>query len=134
MHLPVRNLLVLVVSVAIAAAAAFAQGKGPGDAYEEIAAAVKQATSVEAILPLLGASFRKDVEAQDAEGRKAFFAYFKSSLDRTDLAITSEKIEGDGAVVEATGKAGGKESTGRIEMVREGGAWKLQDFGWATPN
>jgi len=43
-------------------------------------------------------------------------------------------VDGDTGVVEATGKdAAGKSSAGRIEMRREGGAWKLQDYGWATP-
>jgi hypothetical protein len=133
---PLRLAFALGLLLLSSGSAASAEGaRGPGDSYREIAAVVREASGWDAILPLLSASYRKDVESQDAEGRQAFLAYFKGSLDQSDLAIISEQIDGDSAVLEARGKsAGGKESTGRIEMVREGGLWKLQEYGWASPD
>jgi hypothetical protein len=125
---------IALLSIAAAAGLASAQSGTPADAYEKIVAVTKKAKSWQPILPLLSAQYKSDVESQDAEGQKAFLRYFKESLHHRGLVITHQAVDGDTAVIEATAKdAAGKPSTGRIEMVREGGAWKLQDHAWATP-
>jgi hypothetical protein len=124
-----RVALVLLACAGLASA----EGGTPVAAYEKLVAVTRKAKSWQPILPLLSAQYRSDVESQDAEGQKAFLRYFKSSLDHRGLVVTLETSDGDTAVLAATARdAAGKPASGRIEMVREGGAWRLHDFGWAT--
>ena len=52
----------------------------------------------------------------------------------SDLKITSQKIDGNKAILELTGKlADGRSSSGKATMVKEGGDWKLDEDAWATP-
>jgi hypothetical protein len=115
-------------------AAAQARGKGPAEAYLAAAAAVRRARGFDPILPYLSAQYRSDIEGQDVEGRKSFFGYFKDSLSQTELVILKETIDGDTAMLEVTGKdAAGRSILGEIQMVREDGGWRLDDYAWETP-
>jgi hypothetical protein len=52
----------------------------------------------------------------------------------SDLKVTSQKVEGNKAILELTGKlADGRSSSGKATMVKEGGDWKLDEDAWATP-
>jgi hypothetical protein len=115
-------------------AVAQARARGPAEAYLAAAAAVRKAKDFGPILPHLSAQYRSDVESQDVEGRKAFFDYFKDSLAQTDLVILKETIEGEVATLEASGRdAAGRPAFGAIDMVKEDGAWRLDDYTW-TPS
>ena len=51
----------------------------------------------------------------------------------TDLKVTNQKVEGNKAVLELTGKiADGRTSSGKATLVKEAGAWKLDEDAWAT--
>lgn len=115
-----------------APAAAQARARGPAEAYLAAVAVVRRAKGFDPILPHLSAQYRSDVENQDDAGRQSFFAYFKASLAQTDVVILKETVEGDVAALEASGRdAAGGRVVGTIEMVREDGAWRLDDYTWA---
>ena len=52
----------------------------------------------------------------------------------TDLAVTKQHADASKAVLELKAKTGdGRPTTGKATMVKEGGAWKLDEDAWATP-
>jgi hypothetical protein len=113
---------------------ASAQAGKPGDMYLELISATKKATSFDQIAPYMSADMLKEMKAAPAEARAAFFKGMKDTLNLTDVKFTSEKVSGDKCILEATAKnAAGKTGTGKIELVREKGAWKFSDHGWVTP-
>jgi hypothetical protein len=128
-----RLLFAAAIVWVLAARPAYPQDRKPGDMYLELVSASKKATAFEQIAPYLSSAFLKDMKAQPKAQRDEWFKYFKDTVNLTDIKFTKEKISGDGCVLEATAKtAGGKTSTGKIELVREKGAWKFSDHGWAT--
>ena len=52
----------------------------------------------------------------------------------TDIVVTNQKVDATKAVLELTAKTGdGRATSGKVTMVKEGGAWKMDDDAWATP-
>ena len=50
----------------------------------------------------------------------------------TELKFTSLKVDGKKATLGATGKVGGEANKGTIDMVDEGGQWKLAKESWTN--
>jgi predicted nucleotide-binding protein (sugar kinase/HSP70/actin superfamily) len=52
----------------------------------------------------------------------------------TDITVVSQKVDATKAVLELTAKTGdGRATSGKVTMVKEGGAWKMDEDAWATP-
>ena len=53
----------------------------------------------------------------------------------TDITVVSQKVDATKAVLELTAKTGdGRATSGKVTMVKEGGAWKMDEDAWATPD
>jgi len=118
-----------------------AMASGPvraGDAqtaYLAYLAAIKQATSVAQITPLLSTEYRVALEGQPEEALKWLKFRKGDAVTMTNFKVTKESITGDKCILEASGRDGqGRNSTGKIELIHENGAWKLNDEAWVTPH
>jgi hypothetical protein len=103
-------------------------GKKPGDAYTAYVSAIGNAVAINELHPYLSQGARKAMTS-DLESVKA-------RVPAGVLKFKDAKIEGDHATlhVEASINKGGKEvpAEGTVEMVREGGVWKVDKETW-TP-
>ena len=101
-------------------------GKKPGDVYTAYTAAIGNAVNIDELAPYLSRA-RRTSGPQDLEAVKA-------KVPGGVLKITAQEIQGDKATltIEATIAAGGHEvpSVGTIVMVREDGAWKVDQETW----
>jgi hypothetical protein len=104
-----------------------AQARGPGDAYVEYVAAIGNAGTLREVLPYLSAAGRQHV-ATDLET-------LKTKVPAGRLKIVDERRDGERATVTVSGTLQdrtGKErpATGTVVMVREEGAWKVDQESW----
>ncbi len=102
--------------------------RAPGDVYTDYVSAVGNAGAAREVYPFLSGAAQKRVGG-DVEGLKA-------RLPGGRLKIMDEQIKGERATVIVTGTLQdkkGKEqpSTGTVLLVREGGAWKVDQESWA---
>ena len=121
-----------VVSVAVLTPSA--QTASPLDAYKAYLDAASKATTPDALFPFVSKDYKAMLQqAPNAEVDKMIkMSIAKDKL--TDIAVTSQKVDGAKAVLELTAKTGdGRATTGKATMVKEGGAWKLDEDAWATP-
>jgi hypothetical protein len=110
-----------------------AQGKTPTQTYLEYHAAVAKAKTLDEVLPYLSKMYRAMLESRPKEDRPKWLTNLKDGADVKDLKMTKEAIDGDKCTLEATGiSAHGNALHGKIILVREGGAWKLDSSSWAT--
>jgi hypothetical protein len=112
----------------------FAQTGKPGDAYLELISAAKKATTFDQIAPYLSAGTLQEMKSMPAAMKNEWLKGMKDTLNLTDVQWTKQTITGDKATLEGKAKNGaGKAATGKVEMVREKGAWKFTDHAWAAP-
>ena len=104
-----------------------ADGGAPGKAYRDYLAALKAGDLVK---------LARFVDAEHAAQMKTpdFKQMLKmiQAMEPTDVRITNGSVDGSKATLDVTGKDGAQTSTGTIDMVMEGGAWKLAKESWST--
>jgi hypothetical protein len=104
----------------------------PGRAYLEIRAVVDKATTPDAVLPYLSATYRRVVSNLPRVERDGWLARLK----RTPPAVPrlqAQALAGDRCALGVVARdATHVKWSGRVEMVREGNAWKLADEVWST--
>lgn len=104
-----------------------ADGGAPGKAYRDYLAALKAGDL---------AKLAKSVDAQHAAQMKSpdFKEMLKmiQAMEPTNIRITRGAVDGSKATLEVAGKDGDQTSTGTIDLVMEGGAWKLANESWST--
>lgn len=131
-----RRRLIGLVALAAACAlppAARAAGEGPAArAYLDLRAAAAKATRPDAVLPYLSANYRRVVASLPPAERDGWFQRFRR-FPPSPVTIQAQAIAGDrGALGAVARDASHVKWSGRIEMIREGGAWKLADETWST--
>jgi hypothetical protein len=109
-------------SLADAAAAA----KSPqAEAYRKYLEALRK-EDLPALKKLLSAEMAKNLEGPDAkEGVKLI-----KMMMASDIRVLKVTSSGGAATLEVTGKQDGKLSAGTVEMVLEGGRWKVGKESW----
>jgi hypothetical protein len=101
--------------------------------YLSLVVATKKATAPEQVIPLMTSEFGTALSRNKAMATE-WLKGMKSTLDLGDITFTKETIAGDKCELEATAKTGaGKPATGRIQLVKEKGQWRLDDHGWVSP-
>jgi len=111
-----------------------AQGRTPLDAYKAYLDAASKATTPDALFPFISQEYKTLLQkAPKAEVEKMLkMSIAKEKLQ--DIAVTSQQVGASKAVLELKAKTGdGRPTTGKVTMVKEGGAWKLDEDAWATP-
>ena len=113
---------------------ASAQTRTPLDAYKAYLEAASKATSADALFPHISKEYKASLQnAPKAEVDKMLkMSIAKEKLQ--DIAVTSQQVGASKAVMELKAKTGdGRPTTGKVTMVKEAGAWKLDEDAWATP-
>lgn len=131
-----RWLALALIAVALPAAAAdpvvTTEPGSPARAYLDLRAAVAKATSPEAVLPYLSATYRRVVTGLPAAERDGWLQRLKR-VPPPGVKVQAQALAGDrcalGAVTRDTAHV---KWSGRVELVREGGAWKLADETWRS--
>ena len=122
----------LVMRAALPAVAAD-QAKTPTQAYLDCQAAVTKATTLAEVLPHLSAAYRGMLESRPKKDHGVWLERLKDSVNIKDMKINKETIDGDKCTLEATGTSPrGNAVKGKISLVKEGGAWKLDEQFWST--
>jgi hypothetical protein len=129
-HLAV-GLMILITGAAVLAAGEPA--KSPTQAYLDYHAAVLKAQTLPEVLPYLSAAYRGMLESRPKKDHPVWLERLKESANVTDLKIGKETITGDKCTLEGTAtSARGNAVHGKVNLVKEGGAWKLDEEFWAT--
>jgi hypothetical protein len=128
------HLLALALVICTAAPSLFAQGKTPLDAYKAYLDAASKATKADALFPHVSKEYKTLLQnAPKPEVEKMIKMHIaKDKL--SDIAVKSQQVDAKKAVLELTAKTGdGRPAQGKVTMVKEDGAWKLDEDAWATP-
>ena len=104
----------------------------PARAYLELRVLAAKATSADQVLPHLSANYRRVVSNLPRAEREDWFMRFKR-VPPSPVTIQAQAQAGDRSGLGAVARdASHVKWSGRIEMLREGGAWKLDDETWST--
>lgn len=133
-----------VLALAFVAGAAFqAQAQAPKaqtatQFYMAYRAAFDKATKIDDLFPYMAAKNLKEVQATPKADRDKMFGLMKLMGSYTDLKVLKEEHTPDGGAVLAAEGMGAsfsdaskkEKQTGKITIVKEGGAWKLGEEDW----
>jgi hypothetical protein len=102
--------------------------------YMNYRKAFDAAKKIEDLLPFMGASMRKQIEATPAKDRTEMFGMVKMMDTNTGIKVVKETATPTGATlsVEATDSESKKPTKGQITLVKEGNAWKLDKESWTN--
>jgi hypothetical protein len=103
--------------------------------YKTYQAACAKATKVDDLLPFITADRKKQVEATPADQRQQMFDMMKMMMSMyTDVTVVKEDHNADGsATLTLSGlDSGKKKATGKVNVVKEGGAWKVGLESWSS--
>lgn len=124
-------LAVLASSVIALATPALAADSKAAPAYLEYNAALAKATKLTDVMPYLSTAYRQMLESRPKSDQPEWLKRLKESMMK-DVKISGETVSGSTATLTATGTSSmGNAMKGKISMVNEGGAWKLDEQGWS---
>lgn len=134
----VRGVSVVCCAVLMLSAVApvWAQAPAAGSAsefYLKYRKVFEGAKKIEELLPFMSAATRKQVESTPPEERSKMFELVKLLGAITDMKIVKETPTATGATLAIEGIDSDKaKTTGTIEIVKEGGGWKIGKESWST--
>ena len=117
--------LAFVLSSFMALSSVAAQTGTPTQFYMSYRAAFEKAQKIEDLLPFLAAKNRQQVEKTPADERLKFFEMMKMFGAMFDVKVLKATKSGSGEMLSVEGMTSGKRQTCNVEIVSEGGAWKL---------
>jgi hypothetical protein len=140
-----RFLHLTLAALTVVAALSVAAGdppKGGGEAAKSPQAKVYlawvkavKAADVEAWKKVVPAEASQQIEAQAKEMKKkpTDVLEFLGMMTPDESTFTGLKVEGNKATLSVTGKTKGepKTSYGKVDMIQEGGAWKVGQQSWS---
>jgi hypothetical protein len=103
--------------------------------YKTYQAACAKATKVDDLLPYMTADKKKQVEATPAAQRAQMFDMMKMVMSMyTNVTVVKEDHNADGsATLTLSGlDSDKKKETGKVDVVKEGGAWKVGQESWSS--
>ena len=103
--------------------------------YMAYRAAFDKATKIEDVLPYMSAEKRKQVESTPAAERGKMFGMIKMMDTHTKIKVLREDRQANGSVVlgvSAFDSDQKKDVSGKVTIVKEGGAWKLEQEDWSS--
>ena len=100
--------------------------------YKGYLAVLAKAKSLDELLPYYTRELADGLRKMPAEMQANYIKMNARAL--TDLKVTKQQVDSSKAVFEMSAKtADGRETTGSATLVKEGGAWKVEDESWAAP-
>ncbi len=131
-----RSFAVGLMILLAGAASALADGepaKSPTQTYLDYHAAVLKAQTLSEVLPYLSAAYRGMLESRPKKDLPVWLERLKETANVKDLKIGKETIAADKCALEGTAmSARGNAIHGKINLVKESGAWKLDEEFWAS--
>ncbi len=133
-HLRSIATFVSCLTVAVVAVHLSAQTPGPLEAYKAYLDAASRATAPDALYPFISKEYQSMLKNAPKEEVAKMLKMSIAKEQLTDIKIVSQKVDATKAVLELSAKTGdGRATTGKVTMVKEGGAWKTDEDAWATP-
>ena len=119
--------------VSLVAQPAPAQTETASQFYMRYRTAFDKATKIEDLSPFLSKKSLDMVSATPAAERPKFFEMMKMMGSITDVKILKETKTADGAMLAVEALDPDKKKTsGKVEIVKEGGDWKLGSENWSS--
>jgi hypothetical protein len=129
------RILALALLVLIATAGkseAQTNASDPLQFYKGYLAVLAKAKSLDELLPYYTRELADGLRKMPTEMQANYIKMNAHAL--TDLKVTKQQVDSSKAVFEMSAKtADGRETTGSATLVKEGGAWKVEDESWAAP-
>ena len=118
----------------LVAASVFAQAAtSPSDFYLQYRKAFDAAKKIDDVLPFMSADTTKQIQATPPAERGQMFEMIKMMGALTNVKITKEIKTATGATLTVNAIDSDKMPTvGMIEIVQEGGKWKLGKESWSS--
>jgi Domain of unknown function (DUF4878) len=119
--------------VSLVAQRAPAQTETASQFYMRYRTAFDKAKKIEDLSPFLSKKSLDMVNATPAAERPKFFEMMKMMGSITDVKILKETKTADGAMLAVEALDPDKKKTnGKVEIVKEGGDWKLGNENWSS--
>ena len=113
-------------------AAAQAKATDPLDAYKEYLAVLAKATTLDSLLPYYTKELSDGLRKMPKDMQANYLKMNKQAV--TGLKVTKQDVTATKASFELTAKdTSGQDLKGTAALVKEGGAWKVDDFAWIGP-
>jgi hypothetical protein len=100
--------------------------------YMAYRAAMEKAKAIEEIAPMMSKDVRAQIEATPAEQRKDMFEFVKEMSGSMKVKVVKETKTAEGVTLTVEGTSDGEKSTGQVQIVQEGGAWKMSKESWSS--
>lgn len=130
----VKKILVVVLLSALVSTVSGAQSKSgdPVAVYKEYLGVLAKANTLDPLLPYFTKELADGMRKMPQDMHANYLKMNKRVVN--DLKVTKQTVTATQADLEMTGKdAGGRSLTGTATLVKEGGAWKVEDFTWVGP-
>jgi hypothetical protein len=126
-----RLVIALVLVLAFGGREAWAQ-TDPLEFYKGYLAVLAKATSLDELLPYYSKALADGLRKMPKEMQGNYLKMNVRAL--TDLEVTKQAITATRAEFQLKARTPqGAETNGSATLVKEGGAWKVDDWAWATP-
>jgi hypothetical protein len=127
-----RTTAAVAMVLALAASTLAAQSQTATQFYMGYLAALGKAKSVDDLLPFMSKKRVDQIKAEKPDDRAMMFDMIKEFAPK-DVKVVKETPSAAGATLEATGSDGsGGTTKGTITLVKEGGAWKVEQESWSN--
>ena len=128
----IAPLVVLACAVATASAAQTPK-QTPSEFYMAYRAAFQKAKAIEDLFPMMSKEVKAQVEATPKAERPKMFEFVKEmSKGMTGVKVTKETKAADGVTLTVEGMDGKEKMNGTVQIVNEGGAWKMGKESWSN--
>ena len=129
-----RMAVVAALYLAILATGLQAQAPNPDPlaTYKQYLTVLAKAKTLQELLPFYTKQLADGLRKMPADMQGNYLKMNARTL--TDLKVTKQNVTGDKAEFQMTAKTpAGAATTGSATLVKEGGAWKVDDESWAGP-
>lgn len=125
---------VTLLMVLAASAVVFVQSKDQTatDFYMSYRATFEKAKSVDEVLPLMSKDVRAKIEATPKEERGKLFALLKEISKMSGVKVVKETRTADGVMLTVEGMQDKQTQVGQVQILKEGGQWKLGHESWSS--
>ena len=130
----VKRVLVAAMFSLLASLTSGAQSKSedPVAVYKEYLGVLAKATTLDPLLPYFTKELADGMRKMPKDMQDNYLKMNKRVVN--DLKVTKQTVAATRADLEMVAKdAGGQAFTGTATLLKEGGAWKVDDFAWAGP-
>jgi hypothetical protein len=124
------GILAVIAALMVTVLPLASQAKSATDSYKEYQAAYAKAKSFNDILPFMSKAQVTAFNAIPEAQRKSMWEMTRS-MDPTDVKVVKETATPTGATLDLTGVGSDKKPVkGTVQLVKEGGAWKISKEDW----